>query len=500
MTLYREGKPYRNRFQNHPFSPDDFPEWPCPFFMILVPQHSQWHDRKSNNPHENSSVACATANRSTSPRASGAKPDNETQFANPPQRTSTPLSHLLLLQHKPYYSLQHRLLYDALRKTGAIRMTMLFVKPALHGVIFTSALDHPSPSSLDGQQSHRVPRLEEMSKGQLCPQLDAAPGLRDIISTLHTGKIAASELLEKAPELSQGRVRLYIRKIKNTLRHIITHSDMEEVPCQYKSDLQPPKALSSWSKITSLEKETKKRSQNNALHLGEEKPMSALESSFVEKHLGVLMNKSNISQQCVPVAKAANQIQVYINTIVASRSGEVVLPSIQRLQDHICGSEINTLEVQKQVQRRATAIISVLEHMTYQERQRKLGEYPTPAVLHPNSIQRSPLPQLVSSCEKHVHKSSSWNLSPKKEEAVLASSKFTVQATDKTARERQNWKAQEITTDYQSKCSARVIRRDISGQGTPHREPKRASADAQVLGMLRDMLLAGKFSVPSSAV
>lgn len=54
--------------------------------------------------------------------------------------------------------------------------------------------------------------------------------------------------------------------------------------------------------------------------------MHALESSFVEKGLGVLINKSNISQQGAPVAEAANQIQAYINKIVASRSREVVLP------------------------------------------------------------------------------------------------------------------------------------------------------------------------------
>lgn len=38
--------------------------------------------------------------------------------------------------------------------------------------------------------------------------------------------------------------QLYVRKIKNTLRHTVTQRDMEEVPCQYKSDLQPPKAVS----------------------------------------------------------------------------------------------------------------------------------------------------------------------------------------------------------------------------------------------------------------
>lgn len=63
------------------------------------------------------------------------------------------------------------------------------------------------------------------------------------------------------------------------------------------------------------------------MHLGEEKPVHVLESSFVEKDLHVLMNnKSNISQQHTPVAKVANQIWVYINKIVASRLTEVVLP------------------------------------------------------------------------------------------------------------------------------------------------------------------------------
>lgn len=37
------------------------------------------------------------------------------------------------------------------------------------------------------------------------------------------------------------------------------------------------------------------------------------------------------------------------------------------------GSEINPLDVQKQAQRQTTAIISMAEHMTFQERQKKLG-------------------------------------------------------------------------------------------------------------------------------
>lgn len=37
---------------------------------------------------------------------------------------------------------------------------------------------------------------------------------------------------------------VYVRRIKNTLRYTVTHRDVEEeVPCQYKSDLQPPRAV-----------------------------------------------------------------------------------------------------------------------------------------------------------------------------------------------------------------------------------------------------------------
>lgn len=48
MTPFREGQPPKKRSQDHPFSTDDFPGWPCPFFAVLLPQHSQWHDWKSN--------------------------------------------------------------------------------------------------------------------------------------------------------------------------------------------------------------------------------------------------------------------------------------------------------------------------------------------------------------------------------------------------------------------------------------------------------------------
>jgi len=55
--------------------------------------------------------------------------------------------------------------------------------------------------------------------------------------------------------------------------------------------------------------------------------MHALESSFAEKGLHVLMNnKPDTRQQYAPVAKAADQIWVYINKTAGCRSGEAVLP------------------------------------------------------------------------------------------------------------------------------------------------------------------------------
>ncbi|GAB0206147.1 mitochondrial enolase superfamily member 1 [Grus japonensis] len=70
------------------------------------------------------------------------------------------------------------------------------------------------------------------------------------------------------------------------------------------------------------------------LHLGMYNPMhqymleaTKLESSFVEKDLGIQMDiKLNMSQQCALAAKKANGILGCIRQSIASRSREVILP------------------------------------------------------------------------------------------------------------------------------------------------------------------------------
>lgn len=76
----------------------------------------------------------------------------------------------------------------------------------------------------------------------------------------------------------------------------------------------------------------------------------------------------------------SSQIWVCINEIAGSRSREVVLPPLfygcktsAESSRTVHGSEINPLDVQKQAQRQTTAIISMPEHMTFQERQKKVG-------------------------------------------------------------------------------------------------------------------------------
>lgn len=112
---------------------------------------------------------------------------------------------------------------------------------------------------------------------------------------------------------------------------------------------------------------------------GTEKAHECIRKYFRQGH-GVLMNKSNICQQCAPVGKAANQTWVCINEIVVSRSRGVALPPLfsgckttAEYSSVVHSSEINHLDVQKQAQRQISAIISTSEHMTFQERQKKLG-------------------------------------------------------------------------------------------------------------------------------